>query len=273
MAKKKSESPEVELKPEETLHSILEENHEAENTPEPVEEEKPETPKEEPQEPEKIEPPVIDTEKIKEELRAEVSKEVTEKMVTAIQGEKEKKDEYDTFKEDFEQKNGRAPQWKEVAGFLKQQAISEIRAEQEAERKAQEDQQAQIKSSNEDNAKKWNSYWDSQLEELTTTHKIPKVEDPKDKEDKGVKARQELFAAMVELNTERAAAGKPSITDLMNMNVFEKYQANHKQPAGFNAPVAGKVRSGGNQVEATAYTAADRKKSLGQILRESVGLS
>lgn len=272
MAKKKSESPEVELKPEETLHSILEEQHEEANLedetvespikPEVETEEKPiEEPKEEPKTPE------IDKEQIKRELREEVSKEVSDELVKKLKGDRETED---IPKTPWEKEN-RTPTWTEALEYAGEQAEKRLEEKQLAKAKAEEDARNAQNATNEDNAKKWNSYWDMQLDELASAGKIPKVADATSQEDRGIKARQQLFEAMVKVNTKRTAEGKPQITSVKEI-YYEHYDPS-KQPAGENAPVAGKTRSGNSQVSTSEYTAADRKKSFTQLLKEAAGLA
>jgi hypothetical protein len=257
---------------EETVRDILEENHqkESEEAIEKPQEEKEVTPAKEKEE-EKSEP-AIDKEAIKKELREEVAKEVKETLVESIQGKKEgDSDEYEKFRRGFFAKEGRQPNWKEVADFVKEGAKRELRAEEEARQKQVQEDQKKEEQSAKENREKWNSYWDSQIDELTSSGKIPKVE-KQDKSDPGVQARSALFEAMIKVNQQRMSDGKPQITSLKEI-FYEHYTSPTRQPAGWNAPVAGKSRGGSSESVQDAYTPADRKKSFGQLLREMAGVA
>lgn len=268
MSKKKSESPEPEVK-NETIRDILEEQHESETLESDVkpETQEKETPPEESKEEPKAEQPPLDREKIKEELKAEVSQEVSDSIVKSLKGEREEKDVPQTPWE----KENRTPTWKEALEYAGEQAEKRLEEKQTAKQQAEEAQRTQALTAAEDNKQKWNSYWDMQIDELTASGKLPKVE-KKDASDTGMKARQELFAQMVKVNTERVAEGKPQITSLKEI-YYEHYTPVTQQPAGANAPVAGKVRSGSGSQTSDRYTSADRKKSFTQLLKEATGLA
>lgn len=264
MAKKKlsDDTSVVELK-DQSIREILTENHEAENTPtEPVIE----TPKEEPiVEPvveDKADVPVVDTEKIKQELREEVSKDVTESIVKSLSQDRKTEEVPQTPWE----KENRTPTWTEALEYVGQQTEKRLEEKQTAKAKEAEDQRTQQLTAEQQNKEQWNGYWNGQLDELSASGKIPKVE-KQDQSDEGIKARQALFTEMVKVNTDRMAKGLSTITSIKEI-YYEHYTPPSKQPAGADAPVAGKVRSGSANTDTSTYTAADRKKSLGQMLRE-----
>ncbi len=238
---------------------------------EPAEEKKEEikveeTPKEEP----KVEP---------EEKKEEVIKEIEAAKEDQTP---EQKDEYDKFVEDYTKQHGKAPEWKQVADFLKDQVKADLQAEveqeekQEAEtQKAQEEEQQKLNDS-------LNKDWDEQLDELVKAGKIPSIKDPNNNEvqvitnaegkeieriplEPGKKARYDLFKAMYVASEDRIANKQKPLTNLKEI-FYEHY--GKKQPAGADAPIAG-ARKSVSQTSPTFNYTDIHNVSTEQLLEEA----
>jgi hypothetical protein len=205
----------------------------------PEEEPKEETPEEEPKEEEKETPPT--EEKPKEEsapdpekIAQDVKKEYADKILNAIgiTPEEEKRAEEEGLVAPWV-KEGRTPksyeevaEWgAEVAEYKRSQKEAEVQKEQEAQKKTLEETN-----------KKWNEYWDSQLSDLRSQGKLPKIENADDPNDAGRIAQRGLFEEMYRLNQRQ---GVHPVTSLKEV-YYEHYQPKKQnQPPGADAPISG----------------------------------
>ena len=135
---------------------------------------------------------------------------------------------------------------------------TEAKAIQEAEAtergKAQEAAQTERATS-------FNKYWDTQLNELFESGKIPPITDVKNENDSGVQARKDLFTKMVEVNEQRVKVGKEPIYSLKE--IFYEHYSNEEP--GMEAPVsAGRGTVPAESGEDYEYVG---KKSFFDILR------
>lgn len=233
----------------ESLEDIVEESAKAnaeqpEETKEPVVEE---TTAESPKEPEKPESHE-DVEALKKEiadLKDEVGKQsekMTEEMVSklattfGITKEEEKKDQTPWDKE------GRQPTWTEALEYMAEKTHGRIKSELEAEEKQEQEKVAKQQETQQNFNNQLNSYWDTQLKELTDTGRIPAVTNATDDKDEGRVARVALFKTMMEVNQERTKKGLDPITNIKEI-FYEHYKVPSDQPAGENAPIAGVTRA------------------------------
>lgn len=197
---------------------------EAEAQPEP------EAPKQEEQLPPP--PPAIDPEKLKEELRAEVSQEIVNKLKPQ---EPEAVDPDDIAPWE---KEGRQPKdWKEVARFASAQAKKELNAEIEEDNRVAAEQQRQVQEAQAQYIAEINASWDEDFAELRAAGKLPAIVDPNDQNDPGKQAQIAVLQQMLETNQQRTAQGKKAI---MSVAAFHNlyYKDPRQQPPGANAPVS-----------------------------------
>lgn len=197
-------------------------------------------------EPEKEEE--VDLDKFKEEITTSTRETIEKEVVGPLKEQIDKlqktqtpdeKDEYDKWVEEFTEKNGKAPEWKQVAVFLKDQAKAEIKAEQEALQAQEEEKQTQATKEQEDTANKNFKYWQEQLIEMEKQGMIPNMTKPEEG-DPGFDARVQLYGHM--------QATWKSQTPITNMyEVLTKFplEAKSAQPAGDKAPVSLGNQGGG----------------------------
>lgn len=196
---------------------------EAEPQPEP------EAPKQEEQLPPP--PPAIDPEKLKEELRAEVSQEIVNKL---------KPQEPAVDPEDISpwDREGRTPKdWNEVTEWASFQAMKKLNADIEADnQRAQSEAQAKADAEAQRLAAV-NAQWDEEFDALRAAGKLPAMVDPNDQNDPGKQAQIALLQQMLTTNQERIAQGKQPV---MSIAAFHNlyYKDPRQQPAGANAPVS-----------------------------------
>lgn len=135
--------------------------------------------------------------------------------------------------------------------------IAELKAEKlwekkEAERQSKIGEQKEIektetqkKQEAQDN---YNKYIDNQLDDLVKSNKLPPIQNKDDEKDLGIQERRNLFKTMMDVNVKIAEENKnlppeqqkPLITSLKEI-FYEHYKPLSTQPAGHDAPVAGKT--------------------------------
>lgn len=135
--------------------------------------------------------------------------------------------------------------------------IAELKAEKlwekkEAERQSKIDEQKEIektetqkKQEAQDN---YNKYIDNQLDDLVKSNKLPPIQNKDDEKDLGIQERRNLFKTMMDVNVKIAEENKnlppeqqkPLINSLKEI-FYEHYKPLSTQPAGHDAPVAGKT--------------------------------
>lgn len=208
--------------------------------------------------------PEIDIDKIKQELKDEVSSEVADRVQKALKGEdtKEERDRYEIIAEEFAQKNGRSPTWHELIPYMVEDAKQAIKAEQAEEARKADEVQQTIAKTEKEREENFNKFIDDELNELYSKDRLPKIKDKDDPEDYGVKTRTALFQTMMEVNQKRVANNEPPIYSI-NKIYHEYFTPPSKQPAGANAPVS--AGRGGSQVADTeefSYHDIHNKKSF-----------
>lgn len=174
--------------------------------------------------------------KTKQEVTESVTKDIIEPLKKEILDLKtaltpEEKDEYDKFVDDYTAKNGEAPQWKQVAEFLKNEAVKEVEAKQQATREAEQKTQEEQKTQQEATAAENFKIWQGQLQEMESKDMLPKMEKA-EAGDAGFDARVQLYGLM--------QATWQSEAPLSNLyEVYAKHWTGGKtkQPAGADAPV------------------------------------
>lgn len=200
----------------------------------------------------------VDVEKIKLQTKAETTKEITDRIVSSLKGKDAPEEEISETKKlvrDFmakQQAQGKQPSWEDAFEFLAENAtalaikrieekkISEQQKQQEVQKQTEEQKKAYL-----DNFKKG---LDEEFAELYEKGKLPKIIDPKDKEDYGRKVQDKLLETMMNVNKERVSKGLSPITSLTR--IFNTYfEAPRKEVAGYDAPVS--AGRGGQGVEKT----------------------
>jgi hypothetical protein len=210
---------------------------------EPIKEEeesKEEKPKEEEEKPkvkEEKEESEVDLTKIKEEIKGEVTQETTDKILTALTGEKEKKSEKeDELLSPWAKENRNPHDYEEVADWaVKKNEILARRNKEEQEIKAKQQQEINKRLETE-RQKVFNQHIDEQLNDLYENNRLPKIVNKDDPKDEGVIARKALFRTMLDVNKERVKEGKNPIYSIKEI-YYEHYKAPKKEVAGADAPV------------------------------------
>lgn len=173
------------------------------------------------------------------------------------------------------QKEGRTPKdYEEIADWAmeKNRILSERR--QAAEAAKTEEQTKAQEAYNKQQVENFNKYTQDQFADLIAAGKIPPVQNPNNPDDDGVTAQRVLLEIMLEVNKERAAAGKLPIYSIKeifyeHLPEDENIEELVKEVAGADAPVsAGKMQSGGEDKE-VSYQEIHRKP-LTQIILEGL---
>lgn len=195
---------------------------------------------------EEVEEEEFDLEEFKkstiEETKKAVAKDIAESLGLSKEEEEQSKDE--GLIPPWEKRGETKPKsWKENNEYTVDLVNWKRKQEEERVAKAQDEQEEEAKEIN----KKWQDYWDTELDELEKTNKIPAVKNPDDPNDAGKKARVKLFSKMHELGLERQAKGLAPINSV-KLIFYEHYESD--EPAGADAPISfgksGAPTSGGD---------------------------
>jgi hypothetical protein len=200
------------------------------------------------------EKPVIDPDKMKTDVVAEVVKTVTGKTPEELAKEKEETPVW--------VKENREPTQKEVLDYTKEQTKRELRAEMEAERQAKEQEsekvvkeQQTVEEQSKERARTALEMMGRDVAELAVDGKLPAVTDENNPEDVGLKARNDLYTqfanyAIPAWNAYNKAVSEGKTPDPLPLNTqnirlfyYEKFKPTYDKPqAGKDAPVAGVVQ-------------------------------
>jgi hypothetical protein len=242
-------------------------------------EEKEEVVEEKVEEPIKKEEPVkeeVDVEKIKLETKAETTKEITDRIVTSLKGKNAPEEEISETKKlvrDFmakQQALGKQPSWEDAFEFLAENAttlaVKRIEEKKISEQQKQEELQKQTEEQKKAYLDNFKKNLDEEFAELYEKGKLPKIIDPKDKEDYGAKVQNKLLETMMNVNKERVAKGLQPITSVTR--IFNTYfEAPRKEVAGYDAPVS--AGRGGTHVDNTQEI--DYREIHGKRFEDLVG--
>ena len=128
-------------------------------------------------------------------IEAEVTKNVTDKLLKSLTGGSEEDLAKATGEKSPWAKEGRNPRdYDEIAEWTTQLALkkqAELKAEEDKENKRKEEEAGKFQQ---ERATAFNKYWDNQLNELFEAGKLPKIEDEKNENDPGIRARKSLFS-------------------------------------------------------------------------------
>lgn len=215
-------------------------------------------------------------ERTKKETIEAVSKEIVEPLKQQIIDLKQtltvdEKDDYDKFVDDYTEKNGKAPEWKQVATFLEDRAVQRVKEDQKAQEDLAAEEDKKQKETQESQAQENFKVWQAQLEEMESKGMLPKMEKPEEG-DAGFDARVQLYGHM--------QATWKSAVPLNNLwEVYAKYWTQEtKKPAGADAPISmgsgggseedakdykySEIRNGGKDLE--AFILRELQKSVGK---------
>ena len=223
---------------------------------EPEKEPEKEEPKEEEKDYEEVE---FDPEKLKAEAAEEATKKIWEQAEQKRQ-EMEEEERLARLREDentppWVKRGDKTPKdYDELISWNKEVAKREILAEIEEREKSRQEKAEEEKkqketeqADEEEKRKAFNAVLDEELEELTSNGKLPKIIDPNDKNDPGVKARKGLFSTMRDVNEKLGKEGKPLIYSLSRIYT-NYYKPKDALSDCANAPISGaKIRSAAQQ--------------------------
>lgn len=245
------------------------------------------TPKEEPKEeikeepkPEikedKLTPPAIDEEKLTESI----ANKLIDKFAPADTVTKEEKKDLKTKLNDLANKakeEGRDLTWLEASEFLHNETKDSVKEELkdivkrevmddlEKEAKDSEERETKAKAQTEAQNKVLTDQWDRQFSILESKEFLPKVVNPNDANDEGVKSQLNLLTQMQEYNIKNPKSPM--------MNAVEFYHSpNYQSPKtvpGANQPVAGARRSMTPSSDKAGYSYQDiHNKSIEDLLTQ-----
>lgn len=133
---------------------------------------------------------------------------------------------------------------KAASPLIKDQIKKDLEQEVADEEKAAQEKQQQAEQAQQETNQRYANAWTGQLNELTSSGKIPAVQDPKNPNDPGVKARVDLMKMLKEGYESAIAEGKVPTEDL-RVVYYEKYLPEHpvlpqgQTVPGADAPVYG----------------------------------
>lgn len=231
----------------------------AANTEEPKEELKePETPPTEtPKEPE------VDPAKIAEEAARKVLDEQEARQVAEDEAKKKElspeEDAYATWEKELWEKEKRQPTYREALDFVKEQAKSDIQAEQAVKETERQKELEATKTQLEENTKKINAIVDDELVDLYRGKKLTPIKDINNPSDQGRLEKESLFKKWAEVNIDRRAKGLPDILSATRIAEFY-WTKPTAQPAGADAPIAGNQGSATPPSTEQEYSNEDLKR-------------
>lgn len=233
-----------------TEETDVEEKKELPEENQPVEEK----PTPEPVVEEKTQPPPAVEQTLNEQKVAEMVKKATEdaiKTYVASQSPQTTGQQKSAAQEfmDKMKEQGKTPSWQDAFDFLEQRAEKKYFEIQESEKKKAEEarmaeekatkerEEAQQKA-NDEAIKRFNEIIDSQLNELYEDKKLTPIKDKNNPNDQGVMERKALFEAMLKVNNDRLAQGKPPIQSIKEVYAFHYTRPTAKKVSGSDAPVS-----------------------------------
>lgn len=197
-----------------------------------------ETPKEEEvvEEEKKEEEPAFDPEAFKKEAADEIKQGIMDALQGNKEDKEEKVDEYEEWAKKVFKETGEQPNWKQAAEFIKEQAKTELRAEQEKATQEAKTEQEKVTQAQKVESDRVNDYVDEQLKDLYAANKMPRVKNAEDPNDLGLTVRKALMEQTIKVNKERIDKGLPTKT--LKEVFYEDFKSPNRQQAGANAPVS-----------------------------------
>lgn len=163
---------------------------------------------------------------------------------------------------------------KEAARIAREETLAEIEVREKA-RQEEADKTAAQKTQTEEQQKaqqqalsdQLQKELDADLTDLYAGNKLPKIKDPKNENDPGIKEQRNLFETAQKVNAERMTKGLPPIRSI-KLIYYEHYKP-LKKPAGFDAPVLGAEPNQSDELPEDQYIPSrDRNKSIAQLVKE-----
>lgn len=137
-----------------------------------------------------------------------------------------------------------------------------------AEQRKKEEAEATQKKAQDDFDKQMQTELVSDLNDLYSMDRLPKVINENDPNDPGIIARKNLFDTGIKVNQERVKKGLAPIRSIKV--IFYEHYKPVKQPAGADAPIQGGSQPQNDKSDATEFNfARDHKRSLRQVLADT----
>ena len=147
------------------------------------------------------------------------------------------------------------------------EARESLRREEEEKRRQEEQiRQTQVKQAQESFSKQLQRELDEDLTDLYKADRLPKIKDPNNPSDEGLKEQKRLFETAAKVNKERLDKGLPPIRSI-KVIYYEHFKPKDK-PAGHDAPVQGNSQPTTQQNADKFNWSRDHKKSMREILAE-----
>ena len=198
-------------------------------------------------------------------IEAEVTKKVSDKIIKSLTGGSEAEIEGALGEQSPWAKEGRNPKdYDEIAQWATDLALKRQEAQKAEETEKAKEQEKEATKLQTERAEAFNKYWDTQLNELYESGKLPKIENAKDENDLGVKARKAMFSKMIEVNEQRTKEGKEPIYSLKE--IYYEHPINEEP--GMSAPVS--AGRGAVPAEGEGYEYVGSKSFL-DILKGAIG--
>lgn len=231
--------------------------------------------------------------KLEQDRQADLAKKAAEEVVKKqeeakqaeldrVKAEESEKARLEALKPKFtgvdEKGNVTPKDYDEIVAETKRIAKEEVLAEIEAREKTRTEEAnkiAQDKATTEEQVKAQRQAFDDQLQkeldadlnDLYAGNKLPKIKDPNNENDPGIKEQRNLFEIAQKVNADRMAKGEPPIRSI-KLIYYEHYKPLAK-PAGHDAPVLGAESSISNEPSDDKYIPSrDRNKSMAQLVKE-----
>src|SRR3990167_8094823 len=189
------------------------------------------------------------TKKIAQEAAEEAARKVVEESKKVEPPKEEvnepepQEKEYEDWVEGFQKDKGRRPTYMEAMEFVSTKVEENIAKKEEVKVKEAEETQKQQQQEQQEERDRINRFVDDELQELYSSGRLTKIEDPNNPSDQGVIERKALFQAWQTVNQQRRTEGKPEIISATRIFEFY-YKKPNQQPAGEQAPIAGAQNSG-----------------------------
>lgn len=226
--------------------------------------------------------------KLKGELKEEISNETAAKIAEFLGADTSKDDNKPPW-----EKENRLPSYEEAIDWSVKQAepalIEKVAAKvKEDLNKEVEDEEAKEKAAKEEAEKletarttQWANYWNTQFSELEGRGIIPKVNAEDNRKetvtingvetvmplDPGKRARLEVFQTMQRVSAENEKAGKPPVMSVIDA-YFMHHKPNNTQPPGEKAPIFTGNKSVGNSNTGSFSYQEVREAKIENILEE-----
>lgn len=205
--------------------------------------------------------PEINIEVEREKAKLEARQETIDKIVQTLTGKST---------EDLGEEEGFVPAWKKEGRNPKDydEILEEATRYKEYKDDLKHKEQVKVEAQNQEvqqkNIKQWNEFWDGQINDMTKQGLLPTIEDEKDENDEGVKARKLLFQKMYEINQKAPAV---PVTSLKEIYLDNRNEFTSKNNSAKTAPVsAGRTETGAKTDDQFYYEDINKAKTLRDLV-------